>query len=77
MDPKANLEEQRKLAAEILATVDNEAPIDHLGTIALAEKGERLAELVQALDDWRKRGGFDPYQATDGPRYGWNNVDAG
>jgi hypothetical protein len=56
MDPIANLEEQRRLAAEIIASWDgtpNQAyPIP---------AAQRLAELVLALDEWRRKGGFDPY----------------
>ena len=50
MDPDANLEEQRRLAEEIL---DDESPVDNT-------KSLRLAELVQALDEWIRAGGFLP-----------------
>lgn len=49
MDPKANLEEQRTLAAAILKGEDDDGD------------AERLAELVEALDQWRRGGGYDPY----------------
>lgn len=35
--------------------------IDAEVTDAVAECGKELAELVQALDEWRLKGGFDPY----------------
>jgi len=49
MDPDANLSEQRRIAEQI---VENGA-ID-------ADRAERLAELVLALDEWLKKGGFLP-----------------
>lgn len=58
MDPSANLREQRTLVARIIGMAD--AP-DHALTIdQRASDGERLAELVQALDFWMKGGGFLP-----------------
>lgn len=45
MDPNANLEEQLRLAEAILDE---------------GEEGNRLAELVLALDEWIRRGGFLP-----------------
>lgn len=65
MDPVANLEEQRTLAEQIIEIIDESAAdIDSLGHEALnvvAHKAERLAELVQALDEWMKKGGFSPW----------------
>lgn len=55
MDPKANLKRQREIAAEI---VDCDLPDE-----AVANLGAELAELVQALDEWRLKGGYDPYTA--------------
>jgi hypothetical protein len=46
MDPNANLEEQRRIARRILDGDDRDA--------------ERLAELVEALDEWLASGGFLP-----------------
>lgn len=63
MDPKANLEEQLRLAAQIIAQLDD-SPDDSVSTF-VEDKALRLAELVQALDGWRRKGGFDPY---DGPQ---------
>lgn len=68
MDPNANLKRQRELAAEI---------IDGYGNRDIADLAAELAELVQALDEWRLKGGFDPYAQTevepkdadDEPRY--------
>ena len=56
MDPNANLEEQRKLAAHIIRTVDTAGGDE----FDLTEEAERLAELVQALDEWLAGGGFLP-----------------
>ncbi len=58
MDPNANLEEQRRLAAEILGmTVEQQGETE---TADLIYRANRLAELVEALDGWLKRGGFLP-----------------
>jgi hypothetical protein len=68
MDPDANLEEQRSLAAEAMkiqdACSDNgdytpEQQERH------AEIACRLAELVQALDEWIMKGGFLPKEWRD------------
>lgn len=48
MDPVACLLEQRMLAESLLNEFD-------------ADNAIRLAELVLALDNWRRSGGFDPY----------------
>jgi hypothetical protein len=50
MDPYANVREQLALAERIVNT----------GVIE-ADAATRLAELVLALDEWRRAGGFDPY----------------
>lgn len=60
MDPKANIKEQRELAAKIIAAWD--ALTDDDDSV-IARDALRLAELVQALDEWRRKGGFDPYGA--------------
>jgi hypothetical protein len=52
MDPVANLQEQIRLAHDLLHGVD--LPDRY-------EISNRLAELVLALDEWRRSGGFDPY----------------
>lgn len=64
MDPIANIREQREIAQRIIArpqTIathsDGEKPYSVVGSAA------RLAELVLALDEWRRSGGFDPYAA--------------
>jgi hypothetical protein len=55
MDPDANLKEQLRQAASILAHIDD------MGDEAeLAQSAGRLAELVEALDMWIKGGGFLP-----------------
>lgn len=55
MDPDANLREQRELAADIIRMAD--AGDDYE---PVANKGTQLAELVQALDEWLRRGGRLP-----------------
>jgi hypothetical protein len=54
MDPLANVKEQRELANKL---------VEHSGDLDLdyMTDVERLAELVLALDEWRQRGGYDPY----------------
>lgn len=49
MDPDANLEELRRLAAECLANADTRDP-----------NAVRMAELIEALDGWCKGGGSLP-----------------
>ncbi len=64
MDPKANLEEQLRIAHEIEAWDDAE---DDGGLTAseqvayLSGRAGLLAELVLALDEWQRKGGFSPY----------------
>ena len=65
MDPDANLQEQRELAKTIQARQDKwddtfgRTQKEHTEIIAQqAEDGERLAELVLALDGWISNGGF-------------------
>jgi hypothetical protein len=48
MDPDATLSEMRELANDLGATGSFEGDAD------------RLAELVQALDEWLSKGGFFP-----------------
>jgi hypothetical protein len=52
MDPVANLNEQLENARHILANEDDFTDLEF-----------RLAELIVALDEWRRSGGFDPYTA--------------
>jgi hypothetical protein len=69
MDPNANLREQREIAKRLLAE-DTTTPnqrlaqfAEHVEALELAKRvtdGERLAELVQALDGWILGGGFLP-----------------
>jgi hypothetical protein len=54
MDPNAALAEIRHLAASIRNSASKS--VDR----AVAADGERLADMVLALDDWMKRGGFLP-----------------
>jgi len=65
MDPVANIVRQRQIAAEIQVIQDaTPVPDGHFPAHAkLAELAIELAELVLALDEWRRRGGFDPYTA--------------
>lgn len=64
MDPVANLEAQRALVSEANAIrdrwpEDGDPPASDVGR--LQDIAEALVELVQALDEWRLRGGYDPY----------------
>ena len=61
MDPNANLREQLELAQEI---VKRAASIEQQDmTLSPAEQNAlRLAELVLALDEWIRKGGFLPRQ---------------
>jgi len=54
MDPVANIRKQVEVARRILREPDQDRRLSD---------ADRLAELVLALDDWRKHGGFDPYTA--------------
>lgn len=74
MDPGANLRQQRELAAKVVDRTqrlyrmrDSDFPeFDVAAAETLGYEQEsaayELAELVQALDEWRLRGGFDPYE---------------
>jgi hypothetical protein len=53
MDPNANLQEQREIVRWLLDI--NEENADEL-----SKKTDRLAQLVEALDDWLSKGGFPP-----------------
>jgi hypothetical protein len=52
MDPHANLARQRELAADLLSGI---------ASGSANSTARLLAEHVQALDEWRLNGGFDPY----------------
>lgn len=64
MDPVASLSAQRAAAAQIEVIRDRcsddgtfqPADVEKLQDLAL-----ELSELVEALDEWRTKGGFDPY----------------
>jgi len=66
MDLNANLKEQREIAARIIAAADawdGTPQSQAVGVVSVAvvlADAERLAELVQALDGWLSRGGFQP-----------------
>jgi hypothetical protein len=64
MDPIANLDAQRSLVIEARAIRDS-SPDDGKATARaidrLAEVALEFAELAGALDEWRCKGGFDPY----------------
>jgi hypothetical protein len=65
MDPVKNLEEQRELADRILNPDDHGDGDLEIGDLAESwkQRAVELAELVQALDEWRKNGGYDPYKS--------------
>lgn len=67
MDPKANLTQQLETAAAIMAAYDKDEVLAAETAWDLAERAAELAELVLALNEWRTKGGFDPYQTdTEG-----------
>ena len=55
MDPYANVAEQRRIAQNIIGQPGR------YGLKTLLTAATALAELVLALDEWRRKGGFDPY----------------
>lgn len=68
MDPNANIKEQRETAAAMIALADKEEFGGEDGMTEFTRLAERLAELVQALDEWRTNGGFDPYAPEPEPQ---------
>ena len=60
MDPMANVTEQLEIANEIL-----DGPGDDPNAPTYSDEVVRLAELVLALDEWRRKGGFDPYKSGE------------
>ena len=63
MDPNANLQEQRRIVADIIRTWDDcnaDGTLTRGQQAHVAEQANRLAELVQALDQWITRGGVLP-----------------
>jgi hypothetical protein len=58
MDPNANLMEAITLAEGMVG--ENQDELDSQQLSDLAYRGQRLAELVLALDVWLRRGGFPP-----------------
>jgi hypothetical protein len=65
MDPHANVAEAVALARKLLSEKAHQDPDTGLhDTQAKVEDAERLAELVNALHEWRSCGGFDPYLAS-------------
>lgn len=63
MDPIANVQQQVIVARRILETTDTAKNIERFVSPVI-EDGELLAELVIAQNDWRIKGGFDPYGAS-------------
>jgi hypothetical protein len=63
MDPRANLEEQLKLARRLQRALDVDANdfSELKGVDQILADAERLADLVLVLDEWIKKGGFSPY----------------
>ena len=60
MDPQANLKEQLELARDFV----READADESDVYFQQERVLRLAELVIALDEWMRKGGFSPWQKS-------------
>lgn len=64
MDPIANLKEQLEIANDITRVWDDCSGDETLTAEQndyVACKAARLAELVIALDEWQRKGGFSPY----------------
>jgi hypothetical protein len=59
MDPNENIKRQRELCAEMLGR--------DLTHTEVTDVGYELAELSRALDEWRAKGGFDPYITLQSP----------
>jgi len=66
MDPTENMKRQIALAEELVRLADLPHPKNTTEgdrrVSARLRAGDELAELVIALDEWRRSGGFDPYQ---------------
>lgn len=61
MDPEANLAEQARISASILAITDRFEDLTKISlpeTAVLLVYAEKLAELSQAYCEWIKKGGF-------------------
>lgn len=54
MDPDANIREQLALARALVTEEERDSSDQ-------ATDADRLAELVLALDEWRRKDGYDPY----------------
>lgn len=54
MDPTENVKEQLRLARKMLRAIDGSHEVPDVRDTA------RLAELVVALNDWLRKGGFLP-----------------
>lgn len=65
MDPIANLKEQLDLAQSIQVIWedcdDDTGELSANQRKAVAGMADRLSELVLALDEWQRKGGFSPY----------------
>lgn len=64
MDPNANIREQLELAREVQDVCESQDAVDANKMPDLMDVA-RLAELVLALDEWRRNGGFDPYRSPE------------
>jgi hypothetical protein len=61
LDPQANIERQRELAEQILELIEANADPSTKLPETVEDLAAELVGLVQALDEWRRGGGFDPY----------------
>lgn len=68
MDPLTNIEQQREIAGRINDLRDSD-PMSEDEQTEMIDLGFQLAELVAALDEWRRRGGFDPYSESTRERW--------
>lgn len=65
MDPVANLKEQLEIARLFYPDREEDEITD--GQV-MVDNGVRLAELVLALDEWMRKGGFSPYGLNQGAK---------
>ena len=69
MDPHANIYQQREVAGGIISMLDSGGTDGSGGNYEMfdiEDIARTLAELVLALDQWRLKGGYDPYAPPGG-----------
>ncbi len=63
MDPDANLQEQLEIARSVVRNIEQREgnAMPDLSEAEIADAADRLAELILALDEWLRHGGFLPH----------------